>query len=233
MKENKALIHWLQYGFLIIDSSEINIDDLVSLFEEEYRSRFTENTFLNRNLLKCFTNEPLIKRLFLEKTIFDELSRIQIKHPVFTGPIVSHYTSSDITGGGFGLQLHQDWPSMATSSNGAICWISLYDTNPKTHGITVIPGSHLNGSLPGKQTDFGYLVEDNFPFKLNLEIKKGCYLLMHPWLVHATFVNPSCKESDFKLSLSTRFDDFECPEWANKSFRNAYSTKVDRKLWQT
>jgi len=232
MSENSALNQWLQYGFLVIDSQEINIDDLAALFEKEYKSKFTADTYLNRNLLKCFTNEPLVKRLFLETTIFHQLSLIGIKHPINTSPIVSHYTSSDLTGGGFGLKLHQDWPSMATSNNGAICWISLFDTGPKTHGITIVPGSHLNGCLPGNQTDFGYLVEDNFPFKLNLEVKKGCYLFMHPWLVHGTFINPLCNESDYKLSLSTRFDDFECPEWANRSFRNAYSITVDRKLWK-
>lgn len=231
MVENQLLAHWLEYGYCIVDNSASDISNIANLFENEYISKFTNQENFNRNLLKCFVNEPLVKKLFLEKILHETLRNLQIEHPIFTGPIVSHYTSHNLTGKGFGLKLHQDWPSMATSDNGVICWVSLSDINENTHGITVIPGSHVNGCQPGEQTNSGYIVEDNFKNKINLGIKKGSYLLMHPWLVHATYVNPECKNFEFKLSISARFDDFKCAQWANRSYRCAYTQIVDREMW--
>lgn len=232
MVENGLLKNFKKYGYCVLDVGFKNIDSIAKLFEAEYRAKFKEDIKFNRNLLKCFANEPIIRRLFLRDELFQILKSLEIRHPLYTGPIVTHYTSLDQTGGGYGLDLHQDWPSMATSDNGVICWISLFDTNINTHGITVVPGSHAGGSLPGVQTELGYVVHEKFSgIKKNLEIKKGSFLLMHPWLVHATYVNQSCDIDSYKLSISTRFDDFECAQWEKRGFRNAYSAYVDRKMW--
>ena len=159
---------------------------------------------------------------------------LEIKHPVHTGPIVSHYTCNDQTGEGYGLEFHQDWPSMGTSSKSIICWINIKDTNSTTHGLSVIPQSLTNTKylLPGEQTDKGYIVKKEFCANaINLDIEAGCLVLMSPWLVHKTFVNPS--SSDYKLSLSARFDDLECESWSDRNFVSAYYTSVNREIWKT
>ena len=232
MAENSLLKHFDEFGYCVLDSGLANTDSISALFESKYKSKFCADIKFNRNLLKCFANEPIIRRIFLEGKLFDMLRVLNIKHPLYTGPIVTHYTSLDQTGGGYGLDLHQDWPSMATSDKGVICWTSLFDTTLDTHGITVVPGSHKQGCLPGMQTDMGYVVEEKYLDKRkNLEVKKGSFLFMHPWLVHATYVNEQCDANSYKLSISTRFDDFECHQWKKRGFRNAYVGSVDREMW--
>ena len=54
---------------------------------------------------------------------------------------------------------------------------------------------------------------------------------MHPWLAHATYLNQQALDNDFKISLSTRFDDLDDKKWADKNFRSAYQTHVDRDMW--
>lgn len=232
MMSSELLSEYKENGYCIVAGVIENIDAIIDLFEIKYKSKFTDNVVLNRNLLKCFANEPLIRKIFILNKLLDLLKNIEIRHPIYTGPVVTHYTSFDITGGAYGLKMHQDWPSMATSDNGVISWMSLFDTNSSSHGISVVPGSHKYGCLPGVQTDIGYVVEEEFTKNsINLEIERGSFLLMHPWLVHATYVNPMVRHSEYKLSLSTRFDDLDCEQWAYRNFRNAYTVSVDRDMW--
>lgn len=224
--------NFLENGYFIDDKSHKEIENISEIFETLYKTQFTENISVNRNLLRCFSNEPEVRDLFNKSEIFNILRILEILHPLYTGPIVTHYTSNDKTGGGYGLEMHQDWPSMATSNNGVIVWVSLYDTNVNTHGLILAPGSHKNGPLPGKQTESGYIINlKNIPKTIQPEIKKGTFLFMHPWLAHSTFVNNNCAPAQYKLSISTRFDDFFCKKWSMRGYRNAYQNIVDRSMW--
>lgn len=224
--------YFLESGYYIDNRSHKEIDKISEIFESLYKTQFTEDISVNRNLLRCFSNEPEVRDLFNKPEIFNILNNLEILHPLYTGPVVTHYTSNDKTGGGYGLEMHQDWPSMATSNKGVIVWISLYDTNINTHGMILAPRSHKNGPLPGKQTESGYIINPkNVTNTIHLEIKKGTFLFMHPWLAHSTFVNKNCTDTQYKLSLSTRFDDFFCKAWLKRGYRNAYQNVVDRKMW--
>jgi ectoine hydroxylase-related dioxygenase (phytanoyl-CoA dioxygenase family) len=224
-------------GYLILKpkQSELfkEISCLRNLFEKFYQAKFNSNITRNRNLIKLFGEDIRVKQYFNHPDIITFIKHILgIEHPVHTGPVVSHYTGNDETGGGYGLEFHQDWPSMGTSTKSVICWINIKDTNNTTHGLTIIPGSHLGGLLPGEQTDKGYIVKNEFCTNtMNLNVEAGCLVFMSPWLVHKTFVNPQAY--DYKLSLSARFDDLECESWSDRNFVSAYYTSVNREVWKT
>jgi hypothetical protein len=218
-------------GFAILDTG-LDISELYTFFESHYLSKFSQDASRNRNLIKIFTNDPFVRSILLAPRMLEHLRTYQ-KHPVATGPVVSHWTSTDATGSGFGLPFHQDWPSMATSSRSIVCWLPLKNVDQNGHSIEVIPGSHTCGALPGKQTDVGYLVEEGEISESEvLELTQGQVLFMSAWLVHRTFVNPACPPADFKLSLSQRFDDLEDPYWRDRNFVSAYHNAVDRDLWR-
>jgi len=154
-----------------------------------------------------------------------------IKEPVQTGPVVTHYTANDLTGGNYGLPYHQDWPSMGTSSKGVIAWTSITDTTTDTPGLTILPGSHLTGLWPGEQTDTGYILgEQEFDTALDIEVNAGKILLMSPYLVHKTRL--AIGDAKWKLSLSCRFDDLACPMWDRRNYISAYRTVVDRSAYK-
>lgn len=118
---------------------------------------------------------------------------------------------------------------MGTSTRGVIAWTSITDIGQSGPGLRIIPGSHLHGLWPGRQTESGYVLDqqeiDGFQ---DVEIEAGQVLFMSPFLVHRTRTSPS---SDWKLSLSCRFDDFDCREWERRSFVSAYRTTVDRQVY--
>lgn len=121
---------------------------------------------------------------------------------------------------------------MGTSSRGVIVWTSLQDVGPQTHGLSVVPGSHRHGLLPGKQTSVGYVLDETcLDDSLDLYVTAGQLVLMSPFLAHRTRFNPSSTE--WKLSLSVRFDDLTCERWSDRGFVSAYKMTVDRSTYLT
>jgi len=203
-------------------------------FCERYRSRFDKNQNRNRELVKSFARDPLVGQIFCSPKLLDIIHSIcSLEVPVFCGPTVSHYTSNDLTGKSFGIPLHQDYPSMASSLKSIICWISLNESGEKYHGIEVLKGFHKRGILAGVQTESGYhLHQDSLDMSkiVNLGVKAGEVLILSSFIPHRTYVNPNF--DGWKLSISQRYDDLEDPMWFQNGFRTAYATHVNRDLFK-
>jgi ectoine hydroxylase-related dioxygenase (phytanoyl-CoA dioxygenase family) len=219
-------------GFVIAETADscALIQAMRVKFETRILPRFSDDPVRNRNLIKLLAEDIAIKRFFCSEEMIGTIKGyLALTDPVQTGPIVTHYTSGDATGNRYGLPYHQDWPSMGTSSNGVIAWTSISDVGKNGHGLRIVPGSHLSGLWPGKQTDVGYVLDhQDISGYMDVEIKAGHVLFMSPYLVHRTRVSTT---QDWKLSLSCRFDDFECPVWNRRNFASAYKTTVDRQVY--
>lgn len=219
-------------GYVVVHSFALKevINKLNLVFQTKFQSRFGSDLLTNRNLIKRFAESIELAALFASSEIVELVRALGVMSPVYCGPVVSHYTHSDLTGNSYGLPWHQDFPSMASSSNALIVWISVNVCNTNTHSIEVATGQHSKGLLLGEQQDNGYvLTNQNFTDSRVLDMKVGDVLLFSPFLPHRTFVNPS--SNDYKLSFSRRFDDLLCPRWPEKKFANAFGVSVDRKLY--
>jgi hypothetical protein len=219
-------------GFVVARSEKIRklVTKLKLEFESSFQCLFGNDSKANRNLIRRFADSVLASRLFASSELIGLAQQIGLRYPIFCGPPVSHYTHYDHTGNSYGLPWHQDFPSMASSSNSIIVWVSINDCSSQTHSIEVAPELHRNGILPGVQSESGYILsEQAFPNSHILSIPAGDILLFSPFLPHRTFVNPNSKS--YKLSLSRRFDDLSCKEWHKKGFDNAYRVTVDRSLY--
>ncbi|RFU47457.1 phytanoyl-CoA dioxygenase family protein [Paraburkholderia sp. DHOC27] len=219
-------------GFEIITSptSREQVKTVRRKFEDRVLAKFADNPVRNRNLIKLLAEDIEVKRFFCAPDLIDALKdRLRMVDPIQTGPIVTHYTSSNTTGNNYGLPYHQDWPSMGTSSNGVIAWTSITDVGKQGPGLRIVPGSQSLGLWPGDQTESGYVLhQQEIEGFLDLEIEAGDILLMSPFLVHKTRTSSA---PDWKLSLSCRFDDLECSEWDKRNFVSAYKTTVDRQVY--
>jgi ectoine hydroxylase-related dioxygenase (phytanoyl-CoA dioxygenase family) len=219
-------------GFMIVELAEAaeRIASIRLKFERQYRERFADDPARNRNLIKLFAEDLDVKRFFCAPEISRLLAdMLELAEPVQTGPIVTHYTSGDLTGNNYGLPYHQDWPSMGTSTKGLIVWTSVTDVDRDGPGLRIVPGSHLAGLWPGDQTDAGYVLrQQEIDGCLDIEIQAGHILLMSPYLVHKT---RTAQAAGWKLSLSCRFDDLSCAQWNRRGFVSAYKTAVDRSAY--
>lgn len=219
-------------GYCVVTEPTLaaKIQCLRETFENRFLSLFNEDATHNRNLIKRFGDTLEVAR-FMSSPQLEQIARdIGIHEPVFCGPVVTHYTSHDLTGQSYGLPFHQDWPSMASSDNGLIIWFNLTDSGPSTHGIEVAPGFHRNGILDGENHPNGYILkQQSFPGSVVPAVSLGGIVFMSAFLPHRTYVNPAFK--GWKLSLSRRFDDLRCPQWHLRRFANAYGTVVNRELF--
>lgn len=221
-------------GYVIERQDDIRskVSEINSIFGLKYCSRFSLDYEANRNLIKRFADSIELADLFATKQLIELVRHLGCATPVYCGPVVSHYTHTDVTGNSYGLPWHQDFPSMASSSRSVIVWISVNDCSLQTHSIEVVPGRHVNGLLQGSQRDNGYvLTQQVFENSCVLEIDAGDILIFSPYLPHRTFVNPS--SADYKLSFSRRFDDLDDTEWSRNKFANAYGTVVNRNLYKS
>lgn len=224
---------FFKLGFAVVETpaGSAQMRMLRERFSSRYTPRFQNDPVRNRNIIKLFAEDIDVKRFFCAPD-FDEILKdyLGMAEPVQTGPVVTHYTANDLTGGNYGLPYHQDWPSMGTSTKGVIAWVSITDAKADAPGLNILPGSHLTGLWPGEQTDTGYVLsEQAFDNALDVEVDAGQILLMSPYLVHKTRM-PTAES--WKLSLSCRFDDLACPAWNRRNYISAYRTAVDRSTYK-
>jgi len=201
-------------------------------FKKYVLDRFTSDDELNRVFIKRFVDSPEVSNVFSHSSLVSELIKIsKIEKPVFCGPTVSHYTDTGSTGNGYGLPMHIDFPSMASSTKSIICWFALSDCNKATHGLEFIPGLHKEGILDGEQTSNGYFLDSKYQNSKKrkiLNIKFGDIVFFTSFTPHATHIHEKFQGS--KMSISKRFDCFLDQEWINAGLPNAYGTSVDRSL---
>ena len=191
---------WNEEGFYIIKGDDLGMKEW---FEKHYKSRFTDDIIRNRSLIKCFGNEPAVIATLCDMSKL--MSSMGMAHPVIASPVITHYTSMDKTGEGYGLIYHYD---AATSLDGAIVWMPVTDVTDKTHGLKIKP---MNGG------------------EVQVEMAAGDVLVFHPRMEHMTYYNPNA--TDYRLAISQRFDDMESAEWDGKDFKSAYEKTFDRFIW--
>ena len=220
----------LGYVVLASEPLQARMRAIKARFEQRFLTQFTTDAVRNRHIVKLLAEDIDVKRFFSSEELVDALrAHAGIVEAVQTGPVVTHYTASDLTGNNYGLPFHQDWPSMGTSTRGVIAWTSIGDIGRAGPGLRIVPGSQTRGLWPGKQTDAGYVLDDqDVAGALDVEVQAGQILLMSPFLVHKTKVSDA---AGWKLSLSCRFDDFSCETWNRRNFVSAYRTTVDRGVY--
>ena len=209
------------------------ISEAKELFNQQFLPKFTDDAQLNRELIKRFADHPFVASIFCSEEFVEAISKVAgISTAVKCGPLVSHYTSNNMTGNGYGLPYHQDYPSMGSSHRSVICWVNLADSGPEAHGVEVLSGRHKEGLLKGEQSGSAYVLDASVFEEAEATvpvISAGSVLLMSSFLPHRTYVNADF--SGWKLSLSQRFDDLDDREWGVRGFKNAYRTAVDRDLY--
>ena len=219
-------------GYVVISDDELmkDLSVLKIIFDLKIKSEIAKHA-APRKLISLFTNLPEV-RDFIAKlaSIVDQLDI----EPVYCGPAVTHYTSNNEIGRSFGLDWHQDFPSMASSKSSVIAWASLTESGVSTHGLEVLPRSHTQGVLPGEQSEEGYVLDltaKELEQSKILSLPNGGIVIFSSFLAHRTFVNSSF--SGEKIAFSQRFDDFRDQEWHGSGLPIAYGNKVDRSLYKT
>lgn len=147
------------------------------------------------------------------------------------GGDVVHIMSSSlkIPDGYFGLNVHQDFPSIQGSLDGLVVWIPLVDVDRYMFPMEVIPGSHKYGIFPSDELESGWEVKPEYYNESDfvpVECEVGDVVFMSSFTIHR-----SSKTGDDRLRLacSTRFDNGVEKTFIERSYPTAYKRSVVRK----
>ena len=208
-------------GYVIVTNPSLGpfVNKLRTIFLEMFYSQFSSNVRRNSNILKRFGDHPSTREFFSNSIFLDVLSEIGIKSPNFCGPILNNFTGNQFNMGNYGLDWHQDWPSMGSSKNSVVLWMDLFSKDGGHHGLEVSTDPFLKRKLRGRQNNQGYMVEQPFNSRV-LNLQPDQFLIFSSFLVHRTHVAKGSAHP--KLSLSVRIDDFADAEWADREFESLY-----------
>lgn len=136
-----------------------------------------------------------------------------------------------IPNGYFGLEAHQDWPSVQGSLDVITMWTPLMEISPTTYPVQVIPQSHLKGLWEGEITPYALqikpeLLEDQ-PF-VDCPVPLGGVLLMNGFTVHRS-ATENCQ--GLRIAFSTRYENPFEPTFAQRGYPSAYKRSVERNLF--
>ena len=225
------------FGYCLFRSKSLKkkIKICKKIFLRDYVNNFAHlKREAKLSLIKKFSGEPSVVDIFYSKDLHKFLKKLEIDHIVQTGPIVTHYSSNNSISKSFGLPFHQDFPSMCTSLNGLIVWFNFNNQGKRKNlGIevsTINQKKLIKGKISKKGT-YEISEKDLLNEKFQTFFLNNDLLIMSSFTPHRTFIRNKMNKSDWRLGLSTRFDDLNCKFWKNNEFKSAYSNFVDRKLY--
>lgn len=125
---------------------------------------------------------------------------VQIIEKILKGPILglqSQYFFGDTPSAGFAP--HQDgYYHQAGKENLMSVWIALDNIGPENGGLIFWANSHHEGLLPVQpveQNPFKRVIVPKKYSKVDLRVKKGDTVFIHPDVIHGSYDNPNPKEN--------------------------------------
>jgi ectoine hydroxylase-related dioxygenase (phytanoyl-CoA dioxygenase family) len=146
---------------------------------------------------------------------------------------VTHVTCEDllIEGEAAGIKAHQDWPSIQGSLDSLVVWIPFTEVNDLSYPIQILPRSHLDGlreSVIEKKGSIIKLTQEEEKNILDVVCSPGDALIFSTFTVHRTKTN--IKNSKFRFSASTRFDNAIEKTFIDRNYPCAYKRSIEREI---
>lgn len=136
-----------------------------------------------------------------------------------------------IPNGYFGLESHQDWPSVQGSLDVITLWMPFMDVAEDTYPVQVIPESHLKGLWEGEITTHALKIKPELlqdELFVSCAVPFGGVLLMNGFTVHRS-ATENCQ--GLRIASSTRYENPFEPTFASRGYPCAYKRTVERNFF--
>lgn len=222
--QNIKLSYDYQLEFLGIDVPDTIEQSMIRLFNSDIdRYKKTSSTLWRKLSVYDLCHSVDIQNMIKTKFGWDDM--------IIPGGQVIHIQAETlrIPNGYFGLNAHQDFPSVQGSLDGLVTWIPLVDIDIQRYPLEIIPGSHKYGIFPlynnndtGWEIKTEYYDESDF---IPVECEAGDVIFMSNFLIHR-----SSSEGDdrVRIACSTRYDNAREKTFIERCYPSAYVRSVHR-----
>ena len=175
-----------------------------------------------------------VARLLHSDALWERLQAFGCNRASIPTHPVTHIMSPDlkIPNGYYGIEAHQDWPSMQGSLDAIVVWVPLVDIDAGMNPLELIPGSHRLGLLKaeiGQNESIvdpaSYRDEDFIP----LEIAAGDVALFSAFTIHRS--SKVGRAGVVRMACSTRYENLSEPTYAERGYPCAYRRSIHRELY--
>ena len=149
-----------------------------------------------------------------------------------TAPVVHIMCDTlKIPGGSFGINPHQDWPSIQGGLDTMTMWVPLMDVDATRFPIEVIPGSHQHGLWEGEIADNALEISKGFAESdfVAVPAARGDAVVFTGFTVHRTSLQ-GCH--GLRIAASTRYENSAEPTFVARNYPCAYKRSVEREQIQ-
>lgn len=175
-----------------------------------------------------------VARLLHGEAIWEALRRLGCRRASIPSHPVTHLMSPDlqIPDGYYGLEAHQDWPSLQGSLDAMVVWVPLVDIDAGMNPLELIPRSHLRGPL---EATVGQNESVIAPSAINeadfvpLEVKAGDVAVFSCFTVHRS--SKVGRAGAVRLACSTRYENLDEPTYAERGYPSAFKRSIHRELY--
>lgn len=175
-----------------------------------------------------------VARLLHSQELAAALERLGCRRAAIPSYPVTHVMSPDlqIPNGYYGIEAHQDWPSLQGSLDAIVVWVPLVDIDAGMNPLELIPRSHHLGALAATTAQNESVVdpscydpEDFVP----LEIAAGDVAFFSCFTIHRS--SKVGRSGAVRLACSTRYENLDESTYAERGYPSAYKRSIHRELY--
>jgi hypothetical protein len=175
-----------------------------------------------------------VGRLLHSEPIWKVVQRLGCRRAAIPTHPVTHLMSPDlqIPDGYYGLEPHQDWPSLQGSLDAFVVWVPLVDIDAGMNPLELIPRSHRNGLMKAEVGQNESVIDPRL-FResdfIPLEVRAGDVAVLSSFTVHRS--SKVGRTGAVRLACSTRYENMEERTYAERGYPSAYKRSIHRDLY--
>lgn len=198
-------------------------ENMISLFNEHIDVFINCGKQIQQGLVELYKlsiNDKLLdklKELGLEFVNMSTRPVLYFNHPKLAKE--EHYYKTPI---------HQDWPSIQSSSDSLVVWVPLVDVTPDNGAVIFYPKTHKLGCLPNEvEGGFAKVKFDREGYeKFQPSMLIGDIVIFSTLLVHES---GDIKDESIRWSCHFRYNNLLDKDFINRGFPNPYIYKPEFK----
>lgn len=213
-------IQFKHFGYIDFDTEEGFKNAMIRLFDEHIEIFQSTGKLIQSGLIELY-------KIVYDDVLLNKLKELGLENPLvctrpalfFNHPKLAKETQY------YKTPIHQDYPSMLSSSDSVVVWIPLVDVGPENGAVIFYPETHKLGPLTKSLATSGFAevninTEIYKPVQPSLEV--GDIVIFSTLLVHGS---GNVLNDSIRWSCHFRYTNLNDPDFIERGFPSPYIYK--------